>query len=473
MSVSISHELYHKLFENNSIKKKFMPKSFIDEETLFNRYIEDFFVEFLAIESNSTEIFSNKSNLNEYFKLNGITKKNLISKTFQIYQGLKANGSYDLKELITSLFSYYYILFSIWRKALEIKPEFEKDFKKLWNIGNSPKLGLKQLVFFKKELETMKHILLEEKTSLIAEKMQMLFDNLVLKKKHHTLQKEYKHYSVEELRNLDNKCLIINFMRARDDPDLESIEDALTSTISIICDGDKQEYLNNIKEYQKEDSSYFLGTRVPRILDVKADEKRTADPYEVYEMAWDDLLIDLNPNDERNRLKGILMIEVQFIENCSMPELFIKGDLEGFKDNDDYMLVNHVHVFFGKDKKADSPGLPYVFYDYFIKNNVALLSGNDKTEYIEKLEKYKHQDYFGKRDNFRSSDTYENLQSVHEILTDIWEDLEPPNKIWESLPSLDVHEWKFSDEEKGAILELKGEIDQKWEFPDPNQFPYY
>jgi hypothetical protein len=272
----------------------------------------------------------------------------------------------------------------------------------------------------------------------------------------------------EELRKLDDTCLIINFMRARDDINLERIEDVLTSTISIICDKDKRQYLNNIKKWQKEESEEF--PFAPRILEEKAYEKKVSDPLEAYLMAWEDVLSDLNPNDDRNRLKGIPMIEVQFIDHYRLiPELLIKGDLEGVRNDDECMIVNHARVFFGKMKEEDFGKT--IFQEYFIKNNVALLCGKDKTEYLEKLEKSTHHEYFGKKHEYRSSGTSENLRRAHEILTEMWEDLEPPNKTWEDLPFLDVHEWKFPDDET-ILLELMGEITQKWKFPEPSRFIY-
>jgi len=203
----------------------------------------------------------------------------------------------------------------------------------------------------------------------------------------------------EALHELDDKCLIINFMKARDDPDLTSWttehyiqENTLISEISIICNKDKQDYLNKIKRWQKESS-----------LVERAKEKRTPDPRGAYQMAWDDFLTDLNPNDNRNHLKGIPILKVLFIdklENLVMPELLIKGDLDEFKIGEECMLVNHVHAFFGDYEKGDFGEL--IFQNYFIKNNVALLCGDEKKEYIEKVEKSQH-DYFNKKENFKST----------------------------------------------------------------------
>ncbi len=174
MGVSLLHELFHKLFENNNIKKNYMPRSYFREGIHFNTYLEEFFVEFLAIESNFTEIFNEKSNTDEYLELNDITEKNISEKTLVIYQGFKKHGRNDLKGLIISLLSCYYIFFSIWRKTLEIKPEFEEDFKELWNKI----FGLKELEFFKKILEAMQKIFIEENIASIADKMQLLFNSL-------------------------------------------------------------------------------------------------------------------------------------------------------------------------------------------------------------------------------------------------------------------------------------------------------
>lgn len=174
MGVSLLHELFHKLFENNNIKKNYMPRSYFREGIDFVNNLEEFFVEFLAIESNITEIFNDKSNLDEYLELSDITETNIIEKTLKIYQEFKTHGGYDFKGFLISLLSCYYILFSVWRKTLEIKPEFEEDLKELWNKI----LGLKELEFFKKVLKSMQKIFIEENLVYITDKIQLLFNSL-------------------------------------------------------------------------------------------------------------------------------------------------------------------------------------------------------------------------------------------------------------------------------------------------------
>ena len=53
----------------------------------------------------------------------------------------------------------------------------------------------------------------------------------------------------------------------------------------------------------------------------------------------------------------------------------------------------------------------------------------------------------------------------------MWEYLEPPNKLWDGLPFLNVHNWTFCDEET-ILIELKGEINHEWKYPESCIFDY-
>ncbi|KKM97093.1 hypothetical protein LCGC14_1171490, partial [marine sediment metagenome] len=61
-----------------------------------------------------------------------------------------------------------------WRMVKENKPELEVYFKELWNKI----LNFKELEFFKKSLNDMMKIFLEEDIVQITDKMQILFNNL-------------------------------------------------------------------------------------------------------------------------------------------------------------------------------------------------------------------------------------------------------------------------------------------------------
>lgn len=174
MNVSILHEIFHKLFENNNFKSNYMPGNYFREGTDFVTYLEDFFVEVLAIESNMTEIFNNKSNIDEYLDLNDSNETIIIEKTLKIYEGFETHGGCDFKGLLISLLSCYYIFFSTWRITMKIKPEFEDILKELWNKI----LGLKEIEFFKKNMIKMQKIFIEEDVASITDKMQLLFNSL-------------------------------------------------------------------------------------------------------------------------------------------------------------------------------------------------------------------------------------------------------------------------------------------------------
>ncbi len=174
MRVSILHEMFHKLFENNNFKRKYMPGNYFREGTDFATYLEEFFVETLAIESNITYILNNKSNMDEYLELNDSNETIIIETTLKIYEGFKTHGGYDFKGLLISLLSCYFIFFSTWRVTMKTKPEFEDILKELWNKI----LDLKELEFFKKNMIKMQKIFIEEDVASITDKMQLLFNSL-------------------------------------------------------------------------------------------------------------------------------------------------------------------------------------------------------------------------------------------------------------------------------------------------------
>lgn len=174
MKVSISHELFHKAFENDWFKGKYMSGNYSSEGNNFTWYLEEFFVEYLAIDLNKLETIENISTLKEYLKLNEITEKKLCDKSLRIYDGFRICGSKDLKALLISLLSCYYIFFSCWRVVKEKKPELEDIFEKLWRKI----LDLKELVFFKKPLTEMMDIFINENLTEITDKMQILFNQL-------------------------------------------------------------------------------------------------------------------------------------------------------------------------------------------------------------------------------------------------------------------------------------------------------
>lgn len=174
MKISVTHELLHKAFELNTFKKRYLPRSYFREGENFTWYLEEFFVEYLANNRNKSEIIECKPTLKEYLDLNELTEKSLYDKSLNIFKGFTTHGGNDQKTLLISLLSCYYILFASWRMVKENKPELEVYFKELWNKI----LNFKELEFFKKSLNDMMKIFLEEDIVQITDKMQILFNNL-------------------------------------------------------------------------------------------------------------------------------------------------------------------------------------------------------------------------------------------------------------------------------------------------------
>ena len=154
--------------------RRYLPGNYSREGNIFTIYLEEFFVEYCAIDLNKTEILENISTLEEYLELNEITEKNLCDKSLRIYKGFRTQGANDLKTLLISLLSCYYIYFSCWRVVKEKKPELEVLFEKLWGKI----LDLKDLEFFKKSLTDMKKIFINGNLTEITEKMKILFNQL-------------------------------------------------------------------------------------------------------------------------------------------------------------------------------------------------------------------------------------------------------------------------------------------------------
>lgn len=174
MRVSILHELFHKVFENDSFKGIYMAGNYSREGDNFTTYLEEFFVEFLAIDLNKMEIFENKSMVEKYLELNEITEQSLCEKSLKIYESFIVDGMNDLKTLLISLLSCYYIFFSCWRVIKGKIPELEVVFEKLWSKISD----LKELEFFKKPMTDMMKIFINENLTEITDKMQILFNQL-------------------------------------------------------------------------------------------------------------------------------------------------------------------------------------------------------------------------------------------------------------------------------------------------------
>ncbi len=174
MRVSILHELFHKVFENDSFKGIYMPGNYSREGDNFTTYLEEFFVEFLAIDLNKMEIFENKSMVEKYLELNEITEQSLCKKSLKIYESFIVDGRNDLKTLLISLLSCYSIFFSCVRVIKGKIPELEVVFEKLWSKISD----LKELEFFKKPMTDMMKIFINENLTEITDKMQILFNQL-------------------------------------------------------------------------------------------------------------------------------------------------------------------------------------------------------------------------------------------------------------------------------------------------------
>ena len=176
MKVSLLHELYHRLFENARFKAIYMPGDYKKEGKDFNTYLEEFFVEYLAVDYNKNKLCNEKSKLQEYLDLNDITENKLCENTLKVYEIFKryGNKSDNLKILLISLLFSYYILFSCWRVVKSFKPEFSEIFENIFNKI----LDLKEINFFKKEIILMKNIFIYEDLISIANKMRNLYNQL-------------------------------------------------------------------------------------------------------------------------------------------------------------------------------------------------------------------------------------------------------------------------------------------------------
>ncbi len=97
MKVSLLHELYHRLFENARFKAIYMPGDYKKEGKDFNTYLEEFFVEYLAVDYNKNKLCNEKSKLQEYLDLNDITENKLCENTLKVY--LSKTHNYFLKSV--------------------------------------------------------------------------------------------------------------------------------------------------------------------------------------------------------------------------------------------------------------------------------------------------------------------------------------------------------------------------------------
>ena len=85
---------------------------------------------------------------------------------------------------------------------------------------------------------------------------------------------------------MDDKCMIVNYIYA----DVGALPDKgfIKSNIAILCDEDKQEYLNKIKIWQKEFQNEI--TRRSKL------DRTWAYECQVLDEVWGDLWKDLDPN---------------------------------------------------------------------------------------------------------------------------------------------------------------------------------
>jgi len=269
------------------------------------------------------------------------------------------------------------------------------------------------------------------------------------------------------LGKVNDNCILINYISA----EIGGIPEGghTESTISILCDKDKQEYLSKVRKWQKEEN-FREEVRNKAILLGSSE-------FEAVGEAWEDFWADLEPDKNKNYLKDIPKIDIQFIDQdglygTSGVLIKVTGEVEELKNNKGCMLVNYVHADFGEERKLswEEQRSLCPTENYSIKNKVAVFCDEDKKEYLDNVGKWQ-QKYFSERDeqvkHDNEFDTWINF---------IWKNLEPNKNLIERIPFLDVHYMKLHDDpgNLGALkIEVKGEINHRWDYPIDYELPPY
>lgn len=268
------------------------------------------------------------------------------------------------------------------------------------------------------------------------------------------------------LDKINDKCLLVNYINAKTiNPDEALIE----STISILGNKDKQNYLSKVRKWQM---NFEEEIRKKAIL------SRSLEYEEAVERAWEAFWVDLEPDRSKDYLKDLPKLEIQFMDQeqyLGTATMLIKGELKTLKNNAECMLVNYIYVDFGEerilsrgDKKKFPPPCP--IKNYSIKNKVAILCNEDKKEYLNRTEKWQ-QKYHNERDEYIKPNHIRDNKFYRWIHT-IWDNLEPNKNLLGQIPVLDVYNWTLEETTTNALkIEVKGEINHRWNYPNEDQLP--
>jgi len=263
---------------------------------------------------------------------------------------------------------------------------------------------------------------------------------------------------------MNDKCMLINYIYA----DIGMVPDkgVAKSRIAILCNEDKQEYLNRIKKWQKE----FVSE-----VEYKLEHEGEIGS-EVRDRLWKELWSDLEPNRDKSLLKDIPKLDVQFIDKCGIAGIegmVIKIEEEELEKetNEGCILVNYMHADFGDEiqlshEDKERLSYPCPVKDYSIKNKVAVLCGEDKQKYLGRVKKGL-QEIPIERDNRCMHDR----GGFKEWIESLWNSLEPNKNLIEGIPTLDVHYMILDEDSLDALrIEVKGELSHRWTYPDyPHQ----
>jgi len=258
--------------------------------------------------------------------------------------------------------------------------------------------------------------------------------------------------SLEDVRKkVDEKCLIVTNVHI--DPDYKY--GFSKSSITILCGKDKREYLGAVRWWKRN----FLN-------EIKRLERKTRiiTGDEIRHKVWGNLWKDLEPNKDKDILKDIPQLIVQFDNNWyEDSEIEVKGNLDvllyGSKDetSGECMLVNYMNVDFEED------GLTT---DHNIKNKVAILCDKEKQEYLGRLRKWQ-QEYLPEINKRKNREEFEEWINLH------WKNLEPNKTALLDVPNIGVYyldQFNVLEIEEAITIEVQGEIDHKWYY---SEIPWY
>jgi len=264
--------------------------------------------------------------------------------------------------------------------------------------------------------------------------------------------------SEDILDKINDKCMLISYIKAEiGDPHDADIK----ITTSILCGKDKQEYLGEVRKWQE---------NYEEEIEKKATLRRSPEYAAAVEGAWVDFWSDLEPDKNKNQLKEIPKLGIQFIDQegyFGTSSLSFKGELEELKNNEGCILVDYTYVDFGEEVQHDYDGsfdTPCATKNYIIKNKVAILCNGDKKEYLKRVGKW-HQKYLSE---YSYDKVHLREYEVNEWINDIWNNLDPNKNLKEHIPFINVHNWDLesSYNPNSLKIEVIGEINHRWDYPD-------